>query len=190
MRLDLVARRMVTPALGVALAVTAAACSSSPSSSVTSSGSGSAASSSVPAGGSSTSTSSSSANSSGASSSTGSSAAVGAITTNWEAFFNGKTSAAKKIALLQNGSKYATAIDALAGSSLATSAGAKVSSVSVKSATSATVSYAITLSGATALPGQTGTAVLSGGTWKVGDASFCQLLSLENGGKAPSVCSG
>jgi hypothetical protein len=185
MRLDLVARRIVTPALGVALAVTAAACSSSSSSSAAGSGSGSAASSSAPAGG-----SSASASSGSGSSSPGSSGAVGAITTNWEAFFNGKTSAAKKISLLQNGSKYATAIDALAGSSLATSAGAKVTAVSVKSSTSATVSYAITLSGATALPGQTGTAVLSGGTWKVGDASFCQLLSLENGGKAPSVCSG
>jgi hypothetical protein len=185
MRLDLVARRIMTPALGVALAVTAAACSSSSSSSAAGSGSGSAATSSAPASG-----SSASASSSSGSSSTGSSAAVGAITTNWEAFFNGKTSAAKKISLLQNGSKYATAIDALAGSSLATSAGAKVSAVKVNSSTSATVSYAITLSGATALPGQTGTAVLSGGTWKVGDASFCQLLSLENGGKAPSVCSG
>jgi hypothetical protein len=186
MRLDLVARRIVTPALGVALAVTAAACSSSSGSSAAGSGSGSAATSSAPAGGG----SSTSASSGSGSSSPGSTGAVGAITTNWEAFFNGKTSAAKKISLLQNGSKYATAIDALAGSSLATSAGAKVSAVKVNSSTSATVSYAITLSGATALPGQTGTAVLSGGTWKVGDASFCQLLSLENGGKAPSVCSG
>jgi len=31
--------------------------------------------------------------------------------------------------------------------------------------------------------------VYQNGTWKVGDASFCGLLTLENGGKAPSVCS-
>ena len=62
--------------------------------------------------------------------------------------------------------------------------------MSVKSATSATVSYAITLSGAVALPGQSGTAVYSDGVWKVGDVSFCNLLKLENNGKAPSVCNG
>ena len=37
------------------------------------------------------------------------------ITANWEAFFNGKTDAAKKIALLQNGDKFSTIIKAQAG---------------------------------------------------------------------------
>jgi hypothetical protein len=180
MRFNLLARRIAVPVLGVTLAVTVAACSSSSSSSPPSPTStsvpvGSAAP--VPAGSSAT-----------ASSSSGSSA-IAAITANWEAFFSGKTSAAKKVALLENGSKYAAAIDALAGSSLATSAGSKVTAVVVKSATSATVSYDITLGGATALPGQSGTAVYQDGIWKVGDVSFCGLLKLENGGKAPAVCS-
>jgi hypothetical protein len=113
---------------------------------------------------------------------------VTTIAANWEAFFNGKTSAAQKIALLQNGNKFAAIIDAQAGSSLASSAGAKVTAVVLNSSTTATVSYDITLSGTTALPNQTGTAVYEDGTWKVGDASFCQLLKLENGGSAPSVC--
>ena len=112
------------------------------------------------------------------------------ITANWEAFFDGQTSAAKKIQLLQNGSKFASLINAQAGSGLASSAGAKVTAVVVNSATSATVSYDITLSGATALPNQTGTAVYQDGIWKVGDVSFCQLLKLENAGSSPSVCSG
>ena len=111
------------------------------------------------------------------------------ITANWEAFFNGQTSASKKITLLQNGDKYAAVIRAQAGSGLASTAGAKVTAVVVNSATSATVSYDITISGATALANQTGTAVYENGTWKVGDVSFCQLLTLENSGKAPSVCS-
>ncbi|MGD0062739.1 MAG: hypothetical protein ABSB76_04765 [Streptosporangiaceae bacterium] len=184
MRFDLLARRIMAPALGVALALTAAACSSSSSTSATGSGSASATTTSAPVGspvpvGSSTSTGS-----------PGNSASIAAITANWETFFDGKTSAAKKVSLLQNGSTYATAIDALAGSSLATSAGAKVTAVVVKTATSATVSYSITLSGATALPGQTGTAVYQSGVWKVGDVSFCDLLKLENGGTAPAVCSG
>ena len=50
------------------------------------------------------------------------------------------------------------------------------------------MSYGILVSGASALSNQTGTAVNQGGTWKVGDVSFCQLLKLENAGTAPSVC--
>ncbi len=181
MRFNLLARRIAAPVLGLALAVTVAACSSSASSSPPTPTS-----SSVPVAGSPTPVPAGS--SAAASPSTGNSAAITAITTNWEAFFNGKTSAAKKVSLLENGSKYAAAIDALAGSSLATSAGSKVTAVVVNSATSATVSYDITLAGATALPGQSGTAVYQDGTWKVGDVSFCKLLALENGGKAPAVC--
>jgi hypothetical protein len=48
---------------------------------------------------------------------------------------------------------------------------------------------ALALGGKPALSNQIGTAVYQDGTWKVGDGSFCQLLALENGGKAPPVCS-
>jgi len=185
MRFNLLARRMAAPALGLALAATVAACSSSSSSSppaAPSSAASSAASS--PA----TSPSSPSAASSPGG---GTSAnAKAQIKSNWEAFFDGQTSAAKKISLLENGQKFASVINAQAGSGLASSAGAKVTAVVVNSATKATVSYDITLSGATALPNQTGTAVYQNGTWKVGDVSFCQLLKLENNGTAPGVCSG
>jgi hypothetical protein len=191
MRFQLLARQIAVPALGLALAATMAACSSSGSSSAAGSPSASApasspASASAPA--------SSSAPSSPAPSSSAPAAAGGnakaLIITNWEAFFNGKTGAAKKIALLQNGDKFSAIIKAQAGSGLASTAGAKVTAVVVNSATSATVSYNITLSGATALPNQTGTAVYEGGVWKVGDVSFCQLLKLENNGTAPSACNG
>jgi hypothetical protein len=182
MRFKLLARRIAAPALGVALAATMAACSSSSTSTATAQPS------------SATSASSPSAvASSPASSSSGAAASGNAkaqITANWEAFFNGQTSAAKKISLLQNGQKFAAVIKAQAGSGLASSAGAKVTAVVVNSATSATVTYDITLSGATALGNQTGTAVYEGGTWKVGDVSFCQLLKLENAGSSPSVCAG
>ena len=191
MRFQLLARQIAVPALGLALAATMAACSSSGSSSAAGSPSASApasspASASAPA--------SSSAPSSPAPSSSAPAAAGGnakaLIITNWEAFFNGKTGAAKQIALLQNGDKFSAIIKAQAGSGLASTAGAKVTAVVVNSATSATVSYDITLSGATALPNQTGTAVYEGGVWKVGDVSFCQLLKLENNGTAPSACNG
>ena len=186
MRFRLLARRItLAPALVLALALTAAACSSSSSSTPASSPT-----SSTPAA-----PASSAAPSSAAPSSSSPAAAAGGnakaqITTNWEAFFNGQTSAAKKIALLENGQKFASVINAQAGSGLAGSAGAKVTAVVVNSPTKATVSYDITLSGTTALANQTGTAVYQNGTWKVGDVSFCQLLKLENAGTAPSVCSG
>jgi hypothetical protein len=58
------------------------------------------------------------------------------------------------------------------------------------SSTTANVKYEILLGGAPApIPALTGTAVLTNGTWQVGDASFCALLSFANNGKAPSVCS-
>jgi hypothetical protein len=184
MRFNLLARRMAAPALGLALAATVAACSSSSSSSPPAAPSSAASSaSSSPA----TSPSSAPASSPGGGTSANAKAQIKA---NWEAFFDGQTSAAKKISLLENGQKFASVINAQAGSGLASSAGAKVTAVVVNSATKATVSYDITLSGATALANQTGTAVYQGGIWKVGDVSFCQLLKLENGGTAPGVCSG
>ncbi|MGH3229476.1 MAG: hypothetical protein ACRDOA_12990 [Streptosporangiaceae bacterium] len=170
MRSHLLARRMILlPALALAFAAAIAACSSSSSFSASHTASAPASSASA------------------AAASTTSAAAQ--ITANWEAFFSGATPAAKKIALLQNGQKYAAIIQAQAASGLAKSASAKVTAVHVISATQATVTYDIYLGGQPALSDQAGTAVYQDGTWKVGDASFCQLLALENGGKAPAACS-
>lgn len=178
MRFNQLARRIsLAPALGLALALAVAACSSSSSSP-------------APASASSAPASSSSAPATPASSSaTGSANAVALITTDWETFFNGKTTAAKRIALLQNGQQFASVIKAQSGSSLASGASAKVTKVVVTSPAKATVTYNVLLNGTPALSNQTGTAVYQNGTWKVGDVSFCGLLTLENGGKAPSVCS-
>ncbi len=178
MRVHLLARRIAAPALGLALAATMAACSTSSASTAASPSSAAPASS--PATGGSAIASSSGPAASGN--------ATAQITANWEAFFSGKTSAAKKISLLENGQKYASVINAQAGSGLASSAGAKVTAVVVNSPAKATVHYDITLSGTTALANQTGTAVYQDGMWKVGHVSFCQLLKIENAGTTPSVC--
>lgn len=191
MRFNPLARRIMAPALGLALAATVAACSSSSTTSAASSGSSSPAASSPAATGSSAAPAppAPSTSSTGSGNSGGPTASA-AITADWEAFFNGKTSAARKIQLLENGSTFATVINAQAGSGLASSAGAKVTAVTMNSATSATVKYDITLGGSTALPNQTGTAVFQDGIWKVGDTSFCALIKLEDAGSAaPSVCS-
>ena len=116
----------------------------------------------------------------------GSAAAL--ITHNWEKFFNPKTPVAQRVALLQNGQAFAAVIRAQAGSGLASSATAKVSKVTVTSPTQANVTYSILVGGSPALANQSGVAVLQAGTWKVGLASFCGLLTLENSGKTPSVC--
>jgi hypothetical protein len=182
MRFNLLARRIAAPALGLALAATMAACSSSSSTTASPSSAPPSSAASSPVAGSSPSP--------GSTAGATSANAKAQITANWEAFFNGQTSAAKKISLLENGQKFAPVINAQAGSGIATSAGAKVTAVVVNSPAKAAVSYDITLAGTTALANQTGTAVYQDGMWKVGDVSFCQLLKLENAGTAPSVCSG
>ncbi len=181
MRFKLLARRItLAPTLAVVLGLTVAACSSSSSSSTSAPTS----SSSAPA--------ASSPASSAAPSSPGtgsSSAAVAQITANWEKFFNSSTPASEKASLLQNGSKFATAVAAFAKLPLASGIGAKVTAVTVNSATSATVTYDITAGGTSLLSNQTGTAVYEGGVWKVGDASLCGLFKLIPGGTVPSACS-
>jgi hypothetical protein len=182
MRFDLLVRRIMAPALGLALAATVAACGSS------SSTPGSSSSSSPPAAASPA--SSPAATGSSAAPTSSGSGTTAQIAANWQAFFDGQTPAAKKVPLLQNGQKFAALIKAQAGSGMASTSGAKVTAVAVNSATSATVRYDITVSGSPVLSNQTGTAVYQDGTWKVGDVSFCQLLKLQDNGKTPSVCSG
>ena len=111
------------------------------------------------------------------------------ISANWTAFFNFKTPTAKRIALLENGDQFAKIINGQAGQGLASTANAKVLSVSNITASQATVKYNILLGTTPALTNQTGTAVLQGGTWKVGDGSFCALLHLEGLKPLPAACS-
>jgi hypothetical protein len=120
-----------------------------------------------------------------------SSSAVSQITANWEAFFSPSSSVSKRISLLQDGSQVQAAVQSLLGSSFASAASAKVTKVTLNSATQATVIYTILLSGTPELKNQKGTAVYENGTWKVGVSSFCNLAALANGGKTtglPSVC--
>jgi hypothetical protein len=79
----------------------------------------------------------------------------------------------------------------MANSSTAAQTSAKVIGVTVLSPAQAKVTYNILLSGKPVLTNQSGTAVLQDGTWKVGAASFCGLLALQNGGSTkslPAVC--
>jgi hypothetical protein len=104
----------------------------------------------------------------------------------WTTFFAGTTPAPKKVQLLQNGQQFAAIIKAQAGSSLARQTRVTVTKVTFVSSTRAKVVYTIYLAGKPALKNQIGLAVRVGGTWKVGDASFCALLALE--GSKPPPC--
>ena len=114
------------------------------------------------------------------------------VAANWTAFFDAKTPVAKRVTLLQHGSQFSSAIRSLQRSGVAAAATAKVTKVTVVSPTRAKVTYSILVSGRPVLSNRSGTAVHLDGTWKVGVASFCGLLALENGGSTkslPAVCS-
>lgn len=179
MRSQLVVRRiLLAPAFGLALAAAVTSCSGS-GPSASSGPASSSATSSAP--------SAAPATSSAAAEPTSGSAAEAAIKTNWEAFFSGRTSAATKIALVQNGQQFASVINNQEGSPQSQSATSTVTSVTITSPTKATVKYNVGISGAS-LNNQTGTAVYESGVWKVADVSFCQLLTLQNLGQVPAVC--
>jgi len=120
-----------------------------------------------------------------------SSATTASITKDWEAFFSAKTPVAQRVSLLQDGSTFASIIKGQAGSGLASEASAKVTRVTLVSPTRAKVTYSILIGGQSALANQSGVAVHQDGTWKVGVASFCGLLSVENTGNTsglPAAC--
>jgi hypothetical protein len=116
--------------------------------------------------------------------------AAAKVRADWEKFFDAKTAAADRVKLLQNGPQFLPVIRAQAGSSLASAASATVTKVQITGPGQAKVTYTILISGQPALRNQTGTAVWQDGTWKVGTASFCGLLTLENGGKTAGLPAG
>jgi hypothetical protein len=100
-------------------------------------------------------------------------------------FFASKTPVSDRVAVLQNGPRFKALVTSFANNPLAKDVSAKVSSVTLEGADKAKVAYTVTLAGS-ALPKQTGTAVRENGTWKVGYASLCKLVSLQ--GSTPSAC--
>jgi hypothetical protein len=116
-----------------------------------------------------------------------SSSAQAQIKANWVAFFDPKTPVAKRISLLQDGQQFASIIQGQASSTLASQVSATVTKVTLVSPTQAKVTYTLLEGGKPVLSNQTGVAVLQNGVWKVGIASFCGLLALENGGKTSSL---
>jgi hypothetical protein len=111
------------------------------------------------------------------------------IKTNWTTFFAASTPVATRVKLLEDGTEFQSILKSQSGHGLASTASAKVLSVGMVSSSTALVKYDILVGGATALPDQSGDAVLQNGTWKVGVQSFCGLLKLEGLKSLPAACS-
>src|ERR1022692_90085 len=89
-----------------------------------------------------------------------------AVAKDWTAFFSAKTPVSKRVLLLQDGSTFAAVIKAQASSSLASSATAKVTKVTIVSPNKeADVTYSILVAGTPALSNQKGIAVYKNGSW-------------------------
>ncbi|WFB10272.1 hypothetical protein LRS74_26965 [Streptomyces sp. LX-29] len=108
------------------------------------------------------------------------------IEENWETFFDPATSRDEKAELLQDGSRLKPLLEAFSGDQRGEQVKAEVTEVTFTSATSADVTYALTLKGATVLPDASGVSVLQDGEWKVSHKTLCGLVELsEDAPQAP-----
>ncbi|KAB1150860.1 hypothetical protein F7R91_00235 [Streptomyces luteolifulvus] len=108
------------------------------------------------------------------------------IRQNWQKFFDPASSTQEKLAVLENGEQMGPVLQAFSGDQRGGQVQAKVTKVEFTGPTRATVTYTLTLKGATALPNASGTAVEQQGTWKVSVNTLCSLVQLSgNGSPAP-----
>ncbi|MEV4555484.1 hypothetical protein AB0K51_00640 [Kitasatospora sp. NPDC049285] len=108
-------------------------------------------------------------------------AAKASITANWEKFFDPATSLPDKAALLQNGEQLAPVLQGFASDPRVGQVKATVTNVQFTSATTAAVTYSLSLQGAVVQPDASGQAVLENGTWKVSTSTLCGLVQLSGG---------
>lgn len=106
------------------------------------------------------------------------------IKQNWEKFFDPAVAQKDKQAVLENGDRMTKVLQSFNGDRRGQEVQAKVEKVEFTSPTDANVTYSLTLKGATALPGASGTAVEQDGTWKVSVKTLCALVQLS-GNESP-----
>jgi hypothetical protein len=123
-------------------------------------------------------------------------AAVALVKSHWLEIFDGLVPIPLRLRLLQNGPEFAAFVHSQEKTSigqLVLQASAKVSSVTVHPHGLATVVFTILLAGKPLKSNITGTAVFTGGTWKIAASTFCGLLYLAYGKKShliPHACQG
>ena len=108
------------------------------------------------------------------------------VETNFKTFFAINTTMSQRESLLQNGSQFAQPMTAEFTQLVNEKPSVTVNSVTFTNKTTAKVIYTVDINGQPVLKNQTGQSVLVNNTWKVGDSTLCQLLSL--GGSTPAVC--
>jgi hypothetical protein len=101
------------------------------------------------------------------------------ISKNWQKFFDPETSLKEKQKILENGEQMAPVLQAFSGDKRGGQVQAKVQTIEFTKPDEATVTYALTMNGATALPKASGTAVEQDGTWKVSVNTLCALVQLS-----------
>ncbi|MFC4467325.1 hypothetical protein ACFPH6_22820 [Streptomyces xiangluensis] len=99
-------------------------------------------------------------------------AATAEVETNWARFFHPRTPVKERTALLKDGEQLAPMVAAFAAHPRYGQAQAEVEQVVFATATTADVTYTLSLPGR-ALPSILGNAVLEDGTWKVSVPTFC-----------------
>lgn len=113
-------------------------------------------------------------------------ASTTAISKAYVTFFDGRTTAADSVSVLQHGAVFKAALTAQANDPTAKKLAATVSKVVLKSTNLAAVTFSLVSSGAVLLPNTAGFAVREGGTWKVAAGTYCGLAKLQGG--APPAC--
>ena len=109
-------------------------------------------------------------------------------------FFNGNVPVPRRLALLQDGQRFAAFVRSQAHTtigSLVLQAAAQVGAVTPGPPGRASVRYTILLGGKPLEKNLKGTAVYIGGGWKVAVTTFCGLLHMAYGAKnsvIPAVC--
>ncbi|MEV2217862.1 hypothetical protein AB0H86_41630 [Streptomyces sp. NPDC050997] len=109
------------------------------------------------------------------------------IRQNWQKFFDPKTPAKDKQAVLENGERMAPVLAAFSGDQRGGQVRADVTKVEFTGPTGARVTYTLLLNGATALPNASGTAVAQDGTWKVSVSTLCALVQLSGNASASAL---
>lgn len=108
------------------------------------------------------------------------------IDTNWKTFFGPTASLQTRESLLQNGSEFGQIITSEFTALGQESFSSTINSTTLTSTTAANVVYTGILGGQVVLKNEAGSAIKVNGTWKVSDATLCELLALD--GSKPSVC--
>ncbi|MEU1197861.1 hypothetical protein ABZ446_16735 [Streptomyces sp. NPDC005813] len=106
------------------------------------------------------------------------------IERNWEKFFDPAVPQKEKQSVLENGDAMTEVLKSFNGDKRGQEVQAHVEKVEFTSPRDADVTYSLTLKGATALPGASGTAVEQDGTWKVSVKTLCALVQLS-GNESP-----